>query len=619
MTEILKGKHGPLLIAEIGGNHEGDFAYAERLTDLALATDVDVVKFQIYTGDSLVSRQESPQRNQHFKKFELRQEQHLALARKVEAAGKIYAASVWDLEAMDWLDAHLPFYKIGSGDLTAYPVLEATAQRGKPIVLSTGLATQEEVLATVRFLQAVDPRYRQPEYLALLQCTSMYPIPEREANLNVINRLRELTGLSVGYSDHTEGLAALQYAVAMGAEILEFHFTDRREGQSFRDHKVSLLPAEVEQLIAEIGRIRTLQGTAVKAPTESELRENHPVSFRRAVYPRQGIQKGEVLSAENLTVLRPNHGLDARHYQSLMGSAAAQELGMHEKITPGKLGLPEPAGNCPLCGSLESLLRQELKAKPAGETPYLPEDEPYYRQIRECLHCGVFFNAHGYDLFGADFYTGRYNAAIEAGKLRQRFERIVALPQESSDNQARSRRILNFSEIFMPQALAELRLLDVGSGTGVFPYAMAQHPLQVSAVDPDPAAVALMREKIPNASVYQGSIDAVPEAEKFHLITFNKVLEHLVDLDGILHAAQKRLAPGGVFYLELPFGEDLAKAGLEAERAEFFIEHFTTYTYPAMHYLARRFAWRILALKHLVEPSGKHTIFSFVQPQAFAR
>ncbi len=329
MKQAFKGKHGPLLIAEIGGNHEGDFEYAKRLAKLAIETDVDYVKFQIYTGDTLVSSVESPDRNKHFKKFELTKEQHIYLAEMVREADIHYTSSVWDVAAMQWLDKYISLYKIGSGDLTAYPVIKKTAEIGKPIIVSTGLSTEAEVLDVVRYIQTVNSVYKSKEMLALLQCTSMYPIGLGDAHLSVMERLKEHTGLTIGYSDHTEGNKALQYAVAMGAEILEFHFTDSREGKVFRDHKVSLTPSEINDLIREINLITDLKGHSLKQPVAIELENKHEISFRRAVYPSRDIQAGELLTEENLTVLRPNHGIDARDYQRLIGRTSKVDLAKH--------------------------------------------------------------------------------------------------------------------------------------------------------------------------------------------------------------------------------------------------------------------------------------------------
>jgi len=327
-----KGKHGPLLIAEIGGNHEGDFEYAKRLCQLAIDSDVDYVKFQIYTGDKLVSKLESPNRNKHFKKFELTKGNHIYLAEMIREAGLLYTSSVWDIETLGWLDPYIDIYKIGSGDLTAYPVLKKTAEKGKPIVISTGLSKEEEVLQTIKYIQNINSDYRSKDMLGVLQCTSMYPIPFQDANLNVMERLKELTNLTVGYSDHTEGSKAMFYATAMGAEILEFHFTDSRENKSFRDHMVSLTKEEVQNLIIEIKMISRLKGSHVKEPLPIEIDNGHHLSFRRSVYPSKNIKIGEVLSEENLTVLRPNHGIDARDYDKLIGKKATTDLLMHQKL-----------------------------------------------------------------------------------------------------------------------------------------------------------------------------------------------------------------------------------------------------------------------------------------------
>ncbi len=330
MKNIWQGKHGPLLIAEIGGNHEGDFEYALKLTELAIASDVDYVKFQIYTGDGLVNPVEGEQRNKHFKKFELSQEQHIALAKRCKEHQVGYLASVWEEEAFGWIDPYMDFYKIGSGDLTAYPLLRTTAMHNKPILISTGLATEEEVIEAVEFLRNCNPLYRDSSYLGVLQCTSMYPIPDTDANLHVMNTLKKKTKATVGYSDHTEGSKALEIAVAMGAEVLEFHFTDERVGKTFRDHKVSLTKDEVQQLIHSIGKINALQGAEEKKPLMVE--GDHVVSFRRAVYPRSDIRAGQIVEEKDLITLRPHHGIPANKHDELIGKRALKDLKRYEKL-----------------------------------------------------------------------------------------------------------------------------------------------------------------------------------------------------------------------------------------------------------------------------------------------
>jgi N,N'-diacetyllegionaminate synthase len=321
-----RGAAGPLLIAEIGGNHEGDFEVALAMTQSAIESGVDCVKFQIYSGDTLVSPVESPDRHKHFQKFELKHKQHVALAQMCRAAGVNYLASVWDLDILQWIDPYMDFYKIGSGDLSAWPLLRDFARRGKPILLSTGLATMDEVLQTVRQIQAVDARYCKPEMFCILQCTSMYPIPDSDANLRVMESLRAASGLSVGYSDHTTGISALLAAAAMGAEVLEFHFTLSREGKTFRDHQVSLVAEEVRQLKHDIAQITALRGSFIKVPQPSELKNHHEISFRRGVYIKRPLKVGEIISDDDIVLLRPAHGTDARDADLVAGARVLRDI-----------------------------------------------------------------------------------------------------------------------------------------------------------------------------------------------------------------------------------------------------------------------------------------------------
>jgi len=315
-----KGKYGPLLIAEIGGNHEGNFDYAKKLTELAIESDADCIKFQMYTGESIVNKKIDPARSKHFKKFELSKDQYIELAKIVRESGKEFLASVWSEEMIRWIDPYLNMYKVGSGDLTAYPLLKKIALLGKPIILSTGLATEQEVIDSVNFIQSINNVYKEKNYLAVLQCTSMYPIANNDANLNVLDRFKELfKELSIGFSDHTVGYDALKYAVAKRAEILEFHFTDEREGKVFRDHKVSLTRDEVKVLISEIKHINEFLGDEQKQPTCIEISNNHQISFRRAVYPKRDLIKGHVINENDLIILRPMKGIDARSFYDLIG------------------------------------------------------------------------------------------------------------------------------------------------------------------------------------------------------------------------------------------------------------------------------------------------------------
>ncbi len=321
-----RGRSGPLLIAEVGGNHEGNFNYAKQLTRLAIESGADCVKFQIYRGDTLVSRVETPDRHRHFQRFELQPNEHIELAQMCRDAGVAYMASVWDLEMLEWIEPYIDIYKVGSGDLTAWPILRELARRKKPILLSTGLSTLDEVLQTVRQVQAVNPCYLNPEWLCILQCTSMYPIPDQDANLRTMTAIREFTGLAVGYSDHTVGQAALRAAATMGAEVLEFHFTDSREGKNFRDHQVSLTKDEVLALKENLNQISNLLGNGIKVPQPSELASGHEISFRRGVYANRLIQAGETIQESDLVLLRPALGTDARDFERVVGAVALRDI-----------------------------------------------------------------------------------------------------------------------------------------------------------------------------------------------------------------------------------------------------------------------------------------------------
>lgn len=322
----------PNLIAEIGGNHEGDFDYAQRLVDLAIESAADTIKLQLYTGDSIANPLVDPERNAHFKRFELAPDQHIEIAKKIRRAGKEYLASVWNIDMLVWIDPFLDRYKVGSGDLTNKSMLREFALRGKPIILSTGLSNMDEVVRSIEFIRQTNKAYEKPNMLSVLQCTSMYPIDFSDANLAVIKSLMEISGITVGYSDHTVGSDALFASVIMGAKVLEFHFTDTRENKTFRDHAVSLTCDEVNALAKQIRNWMELYGEARKLPLAIEIGAGHLVSFRRAAYPARDIEKGEVIAAEDLVCLRPNKGICAWDIDTIIGATAKVALTKHQPI-----------------------------------------------------------------------------------------------------------------------------------------------------------------------------------------------------------------------------------------------------------------------------------------------
>lgn len=330
------GKNGPLLIAEIGGNHEGDFAYAKRLTKLAIKSDVDIIKFQIYSGETLVNNLISPNRFKHFKKFQLSKKQHIYLAEMCLANGIKYLSSIWDTKVLKWLDKYLEIYKIGSGDLTAYPIIKEFAKKGKPIILSSGLSNFKEIKNTINFLINKNKKYKSKEFLSVLQCTSSYPTIDQEANLKIVTQLVNNNNITAGYSDHTIGSLALKSAYTLGAQILEFHFTDTRKNKTFRDHKVSLNFNETKELIKDLKRIKNLLGTNIKKPTASEIKSKHLISFRRGIYLNKNLERGTKIKESDLVCLRPNIGVDARDYKNIIGRKVKRNIKKLEKLTINK-------------------------------------------------------------------------------------------------------------------------------------------------------------------------------------------------------------------------------------------------------------------------------------------
>ena len=320
----------PLLIAEIGGNHEGDFGRAKDLVNMAIECEVDFIKLQTYFADTLVEKTIAPDRWAHFKKFELSIEQHIELAELVTNQGKNYLSSIWDINSYTQLEKYLTYIKIGSGDAISYSFLKQAALIGKPIILSTGLCTLNEVSSSIGTLREINPIYKKPEFIYVLQCTSMYPIPMMEANLNVMNEYRKFN-CRVGYSDHTLGKFALEVAALLGAEMLEFHFTDDKEKTSFRDHQVSLVTEDIKELNIFFDNAIEVCGSAEKKPTQSEKDNDHIRTFRRGTYLQRNIISGSVIAKDDLIEKRPlNDGLA---YSELIGKKANKDLNVGQFIS----------------------------------------------------------------------------------------------------------------------------------------------------------------------------------------------------------------------------------------------------------------------------------------------
>lgn len=324
----------PYCIAEIGGNHEGDFSKALELMELALSTPVDAIKFQTYFADTLVEKNADLNRWNHFKRFELTMEQHEIIAKSITDAGKDYLTSIWDMKAYEALNGYLKHVKIGSGDMNSYSFLKLAASTKKPIILSTGLSGYDEVEASVKLLREFDEVYNQRDMLTVLQCTSMYPIGFEEANLDVMQTFRNL-GTKIGYSDHTLGSRALEVATMLGADILEFHFTDDNKNDTFRDHLVSLEKSHVDELYDFFADVETLRGSHIKTPTNSEIETGHVKSFRRGTYAAVDLKVGDVIEEQHICEKRPCN--DGVRYEDLLGRVVCNAVAQGTPILAGDI------------------------------------------------------------------------------------------------------------------------------------------------------------------------------------------------------------------------------------------------------------------------------------------
>lgn len=327
-----QGKNGPLLIAEIGANHEGNFNYAKKLLKICSKTNVDVVKFQIYEGSSIVNKILAPEKYNHFKKFELTKKQHLFLASMAKKLGMKYLSSVWNKKDLKWISRKMDFFKIGSGDLNAYEIINEICKYKKPIILSTGLSEFKEVEKTIKFIRSRNNFYKIKENIAILQCTSCYPTNSDELNLSVIKSY-EKKGFISGYSHHHPSSLPLEIAYAYGAKIFEFHFTDSRKNRKFRDHKISLDYKRTRNLVKKFKEIQKMSGISQKKPTENEIKLGYIKSFRRGLYLNKSLKKGDIVRKKDLVSLRPAEGIPSNFYFKILNKKLKKNITKLSKLS----------------------------------------------------------------------------------------------------------------------------------------------------------------------------------------------------------------------------------------------------------------------------------------------
>jgi len=323
-----------MIIAEVGNNHEGSVARAEELIGHAVAAGADAIKFQTIVPEKLVAANETDRLAQ-LSRFRLDAEQFAKLAETSKKAGITFISTPFDLDSVATLEPYVPAYKIASGDNDFFPLLERVAETGKPILLSTGMLDLDGVVRAKQTIEAVWRKAGVDPGLVLLHCVVAYPTPPEEANLGAIRALATL-GVTVGYSDHTLGLAACPLAVALGARVIEKHFTLDKNLSTYRDHKLSADPGEFAELVRRIRATEEMLGTGVKrtmAAEESGLR-----GARRSIMAARDLLPGTILAKSDLTYLRPRAGFAPGQEATLIGRRVSAAIRRGEPILPEHLG-----------------------------------------------------------------------------------------------------------------------------------------------------------------------------------------------------------------------------------------------------------------------------------------
>ncbi len=326
-----------LIIAEAGVNHNGSLETAKKLVDAACESGADIVKFQTAKLGSLVTKyapmagyqkenmREDSSQAQMLKRLLLPFDDFKELSRYCKMVGIQFLSTPFDLESIDFLKGiGADLWKIPSGEITNLPYLERVARTGEPIIMSTGMCVLQEVRDALDVLK----RNHAGEII-LLHCTTQYPTPYQEVNLKAMLTLRDTFGCQVGYSDHTLGIEIPVAAVAMGATVIEKHFTLDR-GMEGPDHKASLMPGELKAMVSAIRNVELALGDGRKEPAGSEL-ANLAVA-RKSIVAACGIKKGEEFTTQNLTTKRPGDGISPMEWYRVLGKVAVRDFGEDERI-----------------------------------------------------------------------------------------------------------------------------------------------------------------------------------------------------------------------------------------------------------------------------------------------
>lgn len=328
-----------LIIAEAGVNHNGDIEMAKRLIDAAAEAGADLVKFQTFNANRQVTRSAKKadyqtqttdgKESQHemLLRLELTAEMHKELIAHCAVRDIGFFSTGFDIESINLLaDLGQDHFKIPSGEITNLPYLRHIGQLGKAVILSCGMATMGEIEAAIEVLeQAGTPRAN----MTVLHCTTEYPTPMAEVNLRAMQSIHAAFGVMVGYSDHTLGIEVAIAAVAMGARVIEKHFTLNRNLPG-PDHRASLEPQELKAMVVAVRNIEIALGDGIKRLTLSEARNKMVV--RKSLVSSQPIKAGELFSAENITAKRPGTGISPMRWDEVMGRTAPRDFAADEVI-----------------------------------------------------------------------------------------------------------------------------------------------------------------------------------------------------------------------------------------------------------------------------------------------
>lgn len=325
------------IIAEAGVNHNGSIELAKRMVDEAKRAGADCIKFQTFKSENLVSKGAAKAEYQKqqtdanesqldmLKKLELSFDEFAALSEYCKQKDIEFLSTAFDFESIDFLvSLHMKKWKIPSGDITNLPYLIKVARLGQPVILSTGMSTMEDINAAVKVLKE-----NGASEITILHCTTEYPTPYRDVNLNAMKSIQEQFGLPIGYSDHTKGIEIPVAAVAMGAIVIEKHFTLDRNMEG-PDHKASLEPNELAAMVSAIRNIEAAIGSGEKMPAESE-KKNIAIA-RKSIVAKRNIPKGAIFTEENITVKRPGYGLSPMRWFEVIGKMALRNFEEDELI-----------------------------------------------------------------------------------------------------------------------------------------------------------------------------------------------------------------------------------------------------------------------------------------------